>query len=234
MQQFWITASKALSLVTGALQSDYGAMLAICERAYAGLLKSTAEVLIVGGERREHAEIATSFWWAKGHEALEQDWQRGDFRTVIDRRVEVRAFGVRFDFDGISKLLTVEAAASALRDLSVSSDANWIDSRAARRFMYEVAGSAPTSAGAELIEKCRLGFVPARAQLMSSSYDGRSQKREYEEREWDIPAWFWQNFTTDGSSAQNWASGIFSGNGSTPSGRAADAKRNPDRAQESN
>jgi len=39
-----------------------------------------------------------------------------------------------------------------------------------------------------------------------------------EAREWDIPLWFWEHFTVQGASSQNWEKGVFSGNGAAPQG----------------
>lgn len=119
MHQFWIPASKALSFIAREM-GDYPAILAICERAHAGLLASKAQLYIAPDQRLEQIPIPTEFWWAEGHEALEQDWVRGDFSTWIDRRYRLQAFGVAFDFEGLRLMLSTEAAAAALRELSVS------------------------------------------------------------------------------------------------------------------
>lgn len=218
MLQFWISARKALSVVTRELGGEYPAIFAICERAHAGLLNTRAELFIVDEEREEEVPIPTSFWWAEGHEALDQDWMRGDFATWVDRDVRMRAFGVQFDFEGIRKLLPPEAAAQALQRLSVSADTNWLSAKGARRFAYEKLGANPTLAGGHLIEQCRLGFVAAKAQLMQKSRAGRPENWEAEVREWDVPSWFWQNFTQDGSSSQDWERGVFNGKARSPSG----------------
>ena len=218
MPQFWVPASKARSLVAGEGGDDYGAGLAICSRAHAGLLQSMADLLIVGDKRAEQSLIPSGFWWAEGFEALDQDWARGDFGTWIEQNVQMRAFGVRFDFDGLCKLLAPEVAAAALRQTSVSADPNWVSASDARRFFYEKLGANPATAGAEIVERCRLGFVPARAQLMQRSDSGRPESWTAEEREWDVPDWFWQNFTREGSSTQDFQRGIFNGRGRAPHG----------------
>lgn len=214
----WVPASKALSIVARELGGDSLAALAICERAHASLLVANAELLILDETRSPDALVPAEFWWAEGHEALEQDWARGDFSTWIDRDVEARAFGVQFDFDGLRKLLPPEKVALALRELSVSSDPAWISAQEARRFMYERVGAPPTSAGPRLLDQCRLGFVPARAQLMQRRMYANSNKWSAEEREWDVPEWFWTNFTRTESSSQDWDRGVFKGNGQAPTG----------------
>ena len=211
--QFWVPASKALSLITRELGDEHLAAYAICERAHASLLAAKAELLILDQRRSENAPIPSEFWWAQGHEALEQDWLRGDFSTWIDRDIEARAFSVTFDFEGLRKLLPPEKGALALRELSVSSDPAWVSASEARRFMYEKLGVPPISAGSQLIDQCRLGFVPARAQLMQRKTYANSDKWGAEQREWDVADWFWTNFTRSGSSSQDWNRGMFKGNG---------------------
>jgi hypothetical protein len=219
MPQFWVPAVKALSLVTRETGGEYAAILAICSRAHAGLLKSKADLLIAGDKRAEQVPVPSDFWWAEGHEALEQDWATGDFSTWIEQRIHLRAFGVRFDFDGLRMLLPAEAAATALRELSVSGDPAWLSAREARRFMYDQVGVNPAKAGMHLIDQCRLGFVPARAQLMQKSDTGQPDRWTLEEREWDVPSWFWSNFTAQDASSQDWDRGLLNGKGRAPEGR---------------
>ena len=217
MQRFWVRASTALSVVAREVGGEYGAILAICERAHAGLIEGRAELFLFGNTRSENASIPAEFWWAEGHEALEQDWSRGDFGTWIDKKVEARAFGVQFEFEGLRKLIAPERASEVLRQLSVSADPSWVSARAAQRFMYEKVGLNPVIAGPGLLDHCRLGFVAGRAQLMQMAIS-KTHNWTMAEREWDIPLWFWQNFTSAGSSAQDWSRGIFSGEGRTPRG----------------
>lgn len=55
-----------------------------------------AETLIAGNDQRTDVLVPKGFWWAEGHEALDQSWEVGDFSTWIDRKLHVRAFGVWF------------------------------------------------------------------------------------------------------------------------------------------
>ena len=73
MAEHWIEASRALELT--------GSTYRLCERSKAGLVKSRAQLLLIGNERHEGTEIPSKFWWAEGHEALDQDWASGDFST---------------------------------------------------------------------------------------------------------------------------------------------------------
>ena len=36
------------------------------------------------------------FWWARGGQALKQNWSTGDFETRIDKEVYYKAYGVTF------------------------------------------------------------------------------------------------------------------------------------------
>ena len=64
-----------------------------------------AETLIVGRDERTDVLVPKEFWWAEGHEALEQSWQVGDFSTWIDRERHIRAFGVWFYRADLEKMI---------------------------------------------------------------------------------------------------------------------------------
>jgi hypothetical protein len=70
--------------------------IAIATRAYAGLLRSNAALLIYKQERLRDQHVPHTFWWAKGYAALTQNWDLGDFETWIDKKIHIQAFGVRF------------------------------------------------------------------------------------------------------------------------------------------
>ncbi len=200
------------------LGGEYPAMLALCKRAHAGLLKSQAQLYLAPDQRLERVPVPAGFWWAEGEEALEQDWTHGDFSTWIDERFELKAFGVEFDFQGIQSMMTPQRAASAARELSVVSNADWLSAKEARTFVVDHFKLNPALAGAGLIDHCKLGFVPARAVLMQRSRNGDTQNFNLEVREWDIPSWFWQILTNSGKGTQEWERGLFSAHGSTPDG----------------
>jgi hypothetical protein len=68
----------------------------VCKRAHAGLLRARAERFCTDNQVRENVEVPEEFWWAEGYEALQQDWESGDFETWIDHTVHLRAFGVQW------------------------------------------------------------------------------------------------------------------------------------------
>lgn len=142
----WIAAHVARKLVINP-PSEMAEMLALCVRAHAGLVRAKARLLIVGDDRTENAPIPPAFWWAEGHEALEQNWATGDFSTWIDRRVHWQAFGISFALDDVLEMLPVERRAIAARSVSVVGNPGWLSAKEARRFTYEKGGINPVQAG---------------------------------------------------------------------------------------
>lgn len=211
MVEQWIEASRALELA--------GSNYALCERLSAALIQSRARLLTIDDARHENATLPAKFWWADGHEALNQDWATGDFSTWIDRSEEWKAFGVTFALSGLLEMLPIERRGVTARSLSVAGDADWVSASEARRAAYDAGGVNPTRAAPAVIEQARLGFLTARAVLAQGSKgDPDETDWSWEAREWDIPPWFWESFTDEGSSSQNWDSGLFAGKGSGPNG----------------
>lgn len=193
--------------------------MALCGRLRAGLIKSRARLLMFDDERHDDALVPQDFWWADGHEALEQDWVSGDFSTWIDHSAHWQAFGVTFGLSEILEMLPFERRGVVTRSLSVAGNTDWVSAKAARQFAYNEAGINPAKAGTALIQQARLGFLIARA-VRAEAFKGDRYEVEctWERREWDIPVWFWGDFTSDGSSAQDWEIGKFSGRGRSPDG----------------
>jgi hypothetical protein len=218
MTRQWIAASKALFLVAGAGGSNGPARLALCTRAHNGLVATKAVLLVVGGKRHEDKLIPPGFWWAGGHEALEQNWETGDFGTWQDNQVEWRAFGVVFDLDGVLAMVPAGRRARLARDLSVASDPAWASSREAWQIARIVGGLDPETAGRVLINQCELGFIAARAVSVRRT-GGNAPPEEREHREWDIPVWFWSSFARPRYSFQGWEQGKFEGSGDSPNGK---------------
>ena len=214
MPEFWIPAPRTLAAVA-ADGDKWGARSAITKRAHAGLLRARARLFVSERGQAEFAQVPKEFWWAEGHEALEQDWERGDFSTWIDQTLQLRAYGVDFDFDGLRDMLMPESSFELARNLSVVGDPGWLSATAALRVMYEQFGTNPTAAGSALVDQCKLGFVPSRAALMQKSSSGFTSW-SLEEREWDIPDWFWENLTKPEHSSQDWHRGTFRGWGRAP------------------
>ena len=122
MQTQWIPAARALAIIT-TLKDQFSARIALCTRANAGLIKTRARLLTISDTPQENIAVPVEFWWAGGHEALNQDRNVGDFSTSINRQLEIRAFGVSFDFDGLREMISPDKAATIQRELSVAGDA---------------------------------------------------------------------------------------------------------------
>lgn len=211
----WIPAAQARQLVG----DSFDDCVAICTRANAGLIKARAELVVTAGRKFKETLLPVEFWWAQGHAALVQNWATGDFSTWIDSANQWRAFGVHFALDGLLQMLPVERRAMVAKSVSVVGKTEWLGALEARRFAYQRAGINPNFAAPAILDACRIGYVTARAALMRRADGGRPADWTFQEREWDVPVWFWDNFTTPQSSSQNWERGLFSGKGLTPSGR---------------
>ena len=209
MSTIWIEAALALKIASNGAQQTFGAFT-LCERAYAGLIRAKAKTFIFGEDTKSDAEIPTGFWWAKGHEALKQNWEVGDFSTCIDQRVKMNAFGVRFALDDVLETLPVEQRAVAARQCSVQGSNDWYSARQARDMVANNENLNSFTAGNRLIELAKLGFVTGRAVQM---FSGKELGSKYgtSEREWDIPVRFWTDYCAAERSVQYWELGKFSG-----------------------
>jgi hypothetical protein len=104
-QDEWVRPAEAVELLKPIL-TEYSARLRICERAHGGLIRARAEQFHHGDRISHNHAIPREFWWAEGHEALEQDWAAGDFSTWIgNSTTQLKAFGVTFARSDIAKLL---------------------------------------------------------------------------------------------------------------------------------
>ena len=210
MAHDWIKAPLALRYVAGD-QSEYEAKLRICERAHAGLIGAKADVIIWQGQEERDRPIPKDFWWAQGHEALEQDWQAGDFATWIDQKIEVKAFGVSFDFVALSDLVSPEKKADSLRSISVIGEDDWISSGDLYRRLLEKHGPGG-KARLKLEDALSLGQISGRA-LRATRYRAPLRGEEYAiwgAIEWDLPSSTWQAFTSSRECKFDWGIGKLS------------------------
>lgn len=210
MADHWISAEQALNIA--------GDSNSLCTRLHAGLIRARARVLSTEGQTAHGANVPRSFWWAKGGSALVQDWGSGDFTTWIEQKQEVSAFGVQFPLTDVLAMAPFERRAIIAHQLSIAGSPDWISARAARKLVYDHFGHNPMTAASAILEAARLGFLSARAVLAQGSSTIPTPKTwEWEEREWDIPTWFWTRFTAV-EAAQDWELGRFSGKGQAPDG----------------
>lgn len=211
MAQEWIKAPLALKYV--ALGGyDFPARHKICERAHHGLIPAKAERIIWNGQEERDKLIGKRFWWAEGQEALEQDWEAGDFTTWINQKDEVKAFGVSFDFAALSELVPAAKQAEAMSAISVFGHADWISAADLHAAMFAKAG--PAKAGEALAEACRLGQIGARAMRANCErIRGGTNEPIWRAIEWDVPLWFWRDFTEGKKGRFDWALGKVRGDG---------------------
>lgn len=87
----------------------------------------------------------------------------------------------------------------------------------ARDAVYRIMGATHLDATKSLysiVAYAKTGDVQARARLLSEvTHRQGSSALKREERNASIPQWFWEEFTTEGSSALNWKIGVFVGDG---------------------
>ncbi len=111
-------------------------------------------------------------------------------------------------------MLPAERRAGVIREFSVAGNPDWISAKDARLLAYTDLRFQPAVAGDALIELGRQGLITARAVLA----EGQTEQlpaggAKWDKREWDIPTWFWTNFTGHGTSRQDWELGKFAGKG---------------------
>jgi hypothetical protein len=137
----WIPASTAYDLLDNANVGDLA--VAICSRAFEGLVRATAQKFTwedrpgrngSGKHEKLDCEVPPKFWWAKGFNALESNWDTGDFSTWIDQTYEWKAFGVQFakaDIEAmLPKRIEQPAAQQAEEEVIPSSGGEAVTSRA--------------------------------------------------------------------------------------------------------
>jgi hypothetical protein len=109
----WISAAEAVQLLKSVFDSAYEAQMTICQRAYSGMIRARAQRFLMDGRKRDNFEIPKEFWWAKGHEALNQNWTAGDFDTWIDNGSHhLKAFSVSFLRADIDKMIPASTSAT--------------------------------------------------------------------------------------------------------------------------
>jgi hypothetical protein len=209
MTPVWIDAALALDIATDG-GSKPAAIQSICQRAHAGLIRSIARTLTTGEEQQSNVGLPKKFWWAEGHEALEQNWTTGDFSTWIDNSIQLQAFGVRFALDDILELLPIEHRGIVAKRHSVAGNPDWLSANDACSILATQEAISFFVAGRKIIDQAKLGFVIARAVEMKSKSEGRFHTENIE-REWDVPTWFWSEYCEAESSTQNWETGKFKG-----------------------
>lgn len=96
----WISSKELMGAMgTRGFGSGSAQAQRVCKRAHAGIMRARAKTLYLGNERKDDEPVPAEFWFAEGHQALQQDWVSGDFSTWptwLRRSQEWRAFGVEW------------------------------------------------------------------------------------------------------------------------------------------
>ena len=107
----WVNAHDAIDMLLPMYGKRMGSAAgrALAKRAHSGLLKTRARLFkweeaedgayrsrLKVEREAQFAILPKGFWWADGHEALEQNWVTGDFATWIDETYHWQAFGTEF------------------------------------------------------------------------------------------------------------------------------------------
>lgn len=210
----WIKANLALKYASFG-DDEYSVRKRIIERANAGLIAAKAETLIWKREEHRNNRIPPAFWRTDPlDDDLDEDWEQGDFERRSRFEIEEQAFGVSFDFVAISELVPAHRQADAMRQISLSSNKDWISARELREMMF--ASHNPIKAGSAIIEACQLGHLAGRAERMTGESSTSPSKLDpssrYSSMVWDVPLWFWRDFIDDGD-VQDWSLSKIKGDG---------------------
>ena len=207
MEDEWVSAIDAFKRV-GQVNPSQAAGV-ICGRAFDGLIAARARLLIVGDRRQEDADVPHGFWWARGREALTQNWMVGDFETWIDKRVHCRAYGVQFlarDIDAVSP--PVRASGTKFKPPGPGNYAS--ASRCVDELQTQLGGSRSEIAD-QIVRFCRAGLVQSRCDSLRYQVAIRNEEQEVEHVA--IPDWFWDHCAVGPDSILDWQSGRFAGRG---------------------
>lgn len=208
MAEQWISARQVLELGFD--------RRAVCTRLHKGLMQAHATELHRKYEQTKNGLLPKQFWWAEGESALEQNWESGDFSTFVSSNDEWKAFGVRFPLSGLLEMRAFEERPEILRSLSVAGNPLWVSAKDARQIVY---ANGIQEAGRHLLEQARLGFVAGKAvEAFGVANPNNFMEPDWEEREWEIPLWFWGGFASPSGQGTNWELGSFGGEGISPIG----------------
>lgn len=209
MAEQWISTRRAYEIV--------GDEQALLTRLKTGMIQARAELLRAEDGELPNVPIGEKFWDFDRYSDWRCDWDNGDFFHSIGSIDDVHAMGVRLALSGILEMVPFENRGLLARSFSIAGNSDWITAAEARRLIYSYPQYNLASSEV-IIEQARLGFVVARAVLAQCDKSEILDDWAWEEREWDVPVWFWTDFTSANSSAQDWKLGRFSGKGVSPHG----------------
>lgn len=178
----WLSAAEALRRVE-LVMGEYQARHAIAARAHDGLVRSRAERFIKHRETFDDAELPKEFWWAEGHEALEQNWVAGDFSTWINRTWQWKAYGVRFLESDIAKLIPAPKP-----EVQPSQDDEFVPSAEALHGLVKACGDEAAAAGM-LLEWAKAGELVVKTRTYRAAWEGgpitTEQNKILSAEDWD-------------------------------------------------
>lgn len=205
----WIPAKQAFDII--------GNERTLTNRLRSGVLKSKAAKIQSTHDAFSCNPVTADFWETGGRHDFRADWETGDFTNHIDGEIAVYVFGLTIDLSGILEMLPAEERGLIALNMSVAGSPQWITAKEACSLSFKARGD--LNASREWIyEQGRLGFFVARAVQAETELDDRYRGRAWVEREWDVPTWFWSEFTKSGFVEPSWTIGRLSGEGPTPHG----------------
>jgi hypothetical protein len=210
----WIKANLALEYAAYG-QDEYSVRKAIIKRASTGIIAAKAQKLILDDTDQSKGRIPPAFWRSDDQsDDLHEDWERGDFRRSDRYENDEQALGVSFDFLALSELVPPHLQAEAMRQVSLSTDKDWISARDLQKMIF--GRHDPVNAGSAIVEACQLGQIAGRAERMTGEDSSSSSKLDpvsrYGALAWDIPLWFWREFIND-DRTQDWSLSKVRGDG---------------------
>lgn len=208
MAEQWIPAHKAYEII--------GSELRLTSMLRNGLLKAKAGMISSSSDEYARNPIRSDFWQTDRYHEFKADWHSGYCSNVFEGTIEVYISGLTIELSGLLEAVPADERGLLARSLSVAGDPDWIPALEARRLCFSVVN--PTNAASWLMEQARLGFVVARAVKAEMKRAGYDDHCVWSEREWDVPIWFWEQFTKGTGSRQSWETGQFSGRGRSPDG----------------
>lgn len=209
MTEQWIPARKAFEIIP-----DERALIA---RLRSGLLIARGDVSTSESKAPVFGTIRPEFWLHDPFFDFQSNWESGDFTNSLNGDDSVDALNVCIALTGLLEMVAFEDRGLLTRRLSVAANAEWMTAQSTQALLFTTPIN-PKSAGRWILEQARFGFVIARAVQAQCRIGAPSGKWSWEEREWDVPTWFWTNFTSEQTSVQDWGMGRFSGHGRTPQG----------------
>lgn len=204
-----ITAGEAIDLLDkhrGSLASE-----AICKRANDGVITARARLLILDKERHEDADVPAKFWWARGGDALEQNWDAGDFETWKNHTYHWRAYGVTFLESDILAMLPAPKTSELSPTRATSR--NFAPVSSCVRELCGSTGLDPELVVKAIVRHCAARMINARCNSMEWSVTNRYGNEPHEDHGVLVPGWFWDLCAASPEPILDWQSGCFAANG---------------------